>query len=68
LTNEGGANRERSYDWFQRNFEPEATIEMANATYNWITENPNSAFCALVIVGVYGELLENDKKSFDLSF
>ena len=26
--------RERSYGWFQRNFEPEATIEMADATYN----------------------------------
>ena len=43
LTDEGGANRERSDGWFQSNFEPEATIEIADATYNSITENPNSA-------------------------
>jgi len=35
--------RERSYGWFQSNFEPEATIEIADATYYSITENPNSA-------------------------
>jgi spectinomycin phosphotransferase len=43
LTVEGGARRERSYGGFQSHFEPKATIEIADATYNSITENPNSA-------------------------
>lgn len=32
LTNEGGADRERSYGWFTSNFEPGNTIEIANRT------------------------------------
>ena len=31
-TNEGGADRERSYGWFKSNFEPGSTIEIANKT------------------------------------
>jgi spectinomycin phosphotransferase len=33
LTNEGGADRERSYGWFTSNFEPGQTIEIADKTY-----------------------------------
>jgi len=33
LTDEGGADRERSYGWFTSNFEPGQTIEIANDTY-----------------------------------
>jgi len=32
LTNEGGADRERSYGWFTSNFEPGQTIEIAEKT------------------------------------
>ncbi len=32
LTNEGGADRERSYGWFTSNFEPGNTIEIAQKT------------------------------------
>ena len=32
LTDEGGADRERSYGWFTTNFEPGQTIEMAEKT------------------------------------
>jgi len=32
LTNEGGADRERSYGWFTSNFEPGSTIEIAKRT------------------------------------
>ena len=32
LTNEGGADRERSYGWFTSNFEPGNTIEIADKT------------------------------------
>jgi spectinomycin phosphotransferase len=32
LTNEGGADRERSYGWFTSNFEPGSTIEIAEKT------------------------------------
>jgi spectinomycin phosphotransferase len=37
LTNEGGADRERSYGWFRSNFEPGATIEIADKTYNLLS-------------------------------
>jgi spectinomycin phosphotransferase len=33
LTDEGGADRERSYGWFTSNFEPGKTIEIADKTY-----------------------------------
>jgi len=33
LTNEGGADRERSYGWFISNFEPGNTIDIAEKTY-----------------------------------
>jgi spectinomycin phosphotransferase len=33
LTDEGGADRERSYGWFRSNFEPGSTIEIADKTY-----------------------------------
>ncbi len=33
LTDEGGADRERSYGWFTSNFEPGQTIEIADNTY-----------------------------------
>ena len=32
LTDEGGADRERSYGWFTSNFEPGSTIEIAEKT------------------------------------
>jgi spectinomycin phosphotransferase len=32
LSNEGGADRERSYGWFTSNFEPGGTIEIAQKT------------------------------------
>lgn len=32
-TDEGGADRERSYGWFRSNFEPGSTIEIADRTY-----------------------------------
>ena len=32
LTDEGGADRERSYGWFRSNFEPGSTIEIAEKT------------------------------------
>jgi len=32
-TDEGGADRERSYGWFTSNFEPSQTIEIADNTY-----------------------------------
>ena len=32
LTDEGGADRERSYGWFTSNFEPGSTIEIAKKT------------------------------------
>jgi spectinomycin phosphotransferase len=32
-TDEGGADRERSYGWFTSNFEPGQTIEIADTTY-----------------------------------
>ena len=32
FTDEGGADRERSYGWFTSNFEPESTIEIAEKT------------------------------------
>lgn len=34
LTDEGGADRERSFGWFISNFEPGSTIEIADATYS----------------------------------
>jgi len=34
LTDEGGADRERSYGWFTSNFEPGSTIEIAEKTDN----------------------------------
>jgi spectinomycin phosphotransferase len=33
LTDEGGADRERSFGWFMSNFEPGSTIEIAEKTY-----------------------------------
>ena len=33
LTDEGGADRERSFGWFTSNFEPGQTIEIAEKTY-----------------------------------
>jgi spectinomycin phosphotransferase len=33
LTDEGGADRERSYGWFRSNFESGSTIEIADKTY-----------------------------------
>ena len=33
LSDEGGADRERSYGWFRSNFEPGSTIEIADNTY-----------------------------------
>jgi spectinomycin phosphotransferase len=33
LTDEGGADRERSLGWFRSNFEPGSTIEIADRTY-----------------------------------
>ena len=33
LTDEGGADRERSFGWFRSNFEPGSTIEIADRTY-----------------------------------
>jgi len=33
LTDEGGADRERSYGWFTSNFEPGSTIEIADRIY-----------------------------------
>jgi spectinomycin phosphotransferase len=33
-TDEGGADRERSFGWFRSNFEPGSTIEIANRTLN----------------------------------
>lgn len=34
ITEEGGADRERSYGWFTSNFEPGQTIEIADRTYS----------------------------------
>jgi len=33
LTDEGGADRERSFGWFRSNFKPGSTIEIADKTY-----------------------------------
>ncbi len=37
LTDEGGADRERSYGWFISNFEPGSTIEIADWTYKLLS-------------------------------
>ena len=37
LTDEGGADRERSYGWFTSNFEPGQTIEIADKTYEFLS-------------------------------
>jgi len=37
LTDEGGADRERSLGWFKSNFEPGQTIEIADSTDNSLT-------------------------------
>jgi spectinomycin phosphotransferase len=37
LTDEGGADRERSYGWFTSNFEPGQTIEIAEKTYRLLS-------------------------------
>jgi spectinomycin phosphotransferase len=37
LTDEGGADRERSYGWFTGNFEPGSTIEIAAHTYKLLS-------------------------------
>ena len=37
LTDEGGADRERSFGWFTSNFEPGNTIEIADSTDNLLT-------------------------------
>jgi len=37
LTDEGGADRERSYGWFTSNFEPGSTIEIGDRTDNLLT-------------------------------
>lgn len=39
LTNEGGADRERSYGWFTSNFEPGSTIEIAEKTDRLLKAN-----------------------------
>jgi spectinomycin phosphotransferase len=39
LTDEGGADRERSLGWFTSNFEPGQTIQIADNTYKLFTEN-----------------------------
>jgi spectinomycin phosphotransferase len=36
-TDEGGADRERSYGWFRSNFEPGSTIEIADKTYKLLS-------------------------------
>jgi len=38
LTDEGGADRERSYGWFTSNFEPRSTIEIAEKTDKLVTK------------------------------
>jgi len=38
LTDEGGADRERSLGWFISNFEPGQTIEIADETYKELTK------------------------------
>jgi spectinomycin phosphotransferase len=40
LTEEGGADRERSYGWFTSNFEPGQTIEIAEKTDRLLKTNP----------------------------
>jgi spectinomycin phosphotransferase len=37
LTDQGGADRERSLGWFRSNFEPGSTIEIANKTYQLLS-------------------------------
>ena len=37
LTDEGGADRERSLGWFTSNFEPGQTIAIADSTYNFLS-------------------------------
>jgi spectinomycin phosphotransferase len=37
LSEEGGADRERSYGWFTSNFEPGSTIEIAQKTDKLLT-------------------------------
>jgi len=37
LTDEGGADRERSYGWFTSNFEPGQTIDIAEKTYKLLS-------------------------------
>jgi len=37
LTDEGGADRERSFGWFRSNFEPGQTIEIADKTYELLS-------------------------------
>jgi Predicted choline kinase involved in LPS biosynthesis len=37
LTDEGGADRERSHGWFRGNFEPGSTIEIADRTYKLLS-------------------------------
>jgi spectinomycin phosphotransferase len=39
LTDEGGADRERSYGWFISNFEPGQTLEIADKTYDLLSES-----------------------------
>lgn len=39
LSNEGGADRERSYGWFTSNFEPGSTIEIAEKTDQALKKN-----------------------------
>jgi spectinomycin phosphotransferase len=39
LTDEGGADRERSFGWFTSNFEPGQTIEIADKTYDLLSES-----------------------------
>jgi len=39
LSDEGGADRERSLGWFTSNFDPESTIEIADNTYKLLNEN-----------------------------
>ena len=43
LTNEGGADRERSYGWFTSNFETGSTIEIAEKTDDTLPHNNRSS-------------------------
>ena len=40
LTDQGGADRERSFGWFTSNFEPGSTIEIADKTYELLCDLP----------------------------